>query len=185
MNIRRTIALAVLFLVFAAAGQAGDKGNKGPEITEKIFRQTSSLLVDDPLNESARDWSRLILLYALQSSNTSAALGTEELGWAGVDKGDPRRSLLLLAAYASGNIRSQLSSGVKRNDRYSGLLALFGVYRALQKRDGKFSISAVETLLARHKEAKLMPYLQKLDEDKPAKMTDDDEAVIRRIMRTR
>jgi hypothetical protein len=184
MNVGRTILFAVLLLAFGAAGYAGDKDSKGPKITDKIFRQTSALLLDDPLSRSARDWSRLILLYALETPNAASAFSSEELRWAGVEKDDPR-SLLLLAAYAAGNIQSQLNSGVKRNDRYSGLLTLFRVYRVLRDQKKPLQIAAVDDLLALHEKNKLIAHLQELDEKKPAKMTSHDEAVIRRLMRTR
>ncbi|HTU94080.1 MAG TPA: hypothetical protein VMF69_28625 [Gemmataceae bacterium] len=181
--------MVLLLLAFVSAGHADDKKNKGPEITDKIFRQTSSLLLDDPLNKSAPDWSRLILLYALGKPNADFVLGPEELRWIGLEK-DDRRSLLLLAAYSSGNIQSQLNSGVKRNDRYSGLLSLFRVYRALRDQtlhDQKksFTLAAVDELLALHKEAKLLPHLQKLEEKKQAKLTPAEDQAIQRLMRTR
>ena len=184
MNIGRTIPLAVLLLAFGAAGAAQDKDSKGPKITDKIFRQTSSLLLDDPLNKSARDWSRLILLYTLQAPNAGVAFGPEELRWIGLGI-DDSHSQLLLAAYAAGNIGSQLNSGVKRNDRYSGLLTLFRVYRALREKNKEFRIADVDDLLALHERNKLIPQLQKLDEEKPAKMTPEGEAVLRRLMKTR
>ena len=181
MNIRRTILFAVLLL---ACGAADDKNSKGLKITDKVFRQTSSLLLDDPLNKSARDWSRLILLYTSQAPNATVALGLEELRWLGLGI-DDSHSQLLLAAYAAGNIQSQLNSGVKRNDRYSGLLTLFRVYRALREQNKSYTIAAVDTLLGLHEQNKLMSHLQKLDEEKPAKMTPEGEAVLRRLMRTR
>ena len=184
MNARRTILLAVLLLAFASAGRADDKDSKGPTISDQIVRQTSSVLLEDPLNKSARDWARLILLYTQQKSNVEVLFGSEELRWSGVEKGDPS-SLLLLAAYAAGNIQSQLNSGVKRNDRYSGLLTLFRVYRALREKNAQFRIAAVEDLLARHKEAKLTPHLQKLEEKKSAPLTPAEEAALRNLLRPR
>jgi hypothetical protein len=185
MNIRRMMPLGALLVVFASAGNAQKKDNKGPEITDQIFRQTSSLLLDDPLNRSARDWSRLILLYALQPSKTVVVgLGPEELHWIGLEENDSR-SVLLLAAYVSGNLRSQLNSGVKRNDRYSGLLTLFRVYRALREQNKGFRIADVNDLLNLHTENKLIAHLQKLDETKPAKRTRVEEAIIRKIMEMR
>lgn len=184
MNARRTILLAVLLFAFGPAGHADDKDSKGPKISDQIVRQTSSLLVEDPLSRSARDWARLILLYVQQTSNAAVVLGREELRWADVDKDDPR-SLLLLAAYAAGNIQSQLNSGVKRNDRYSGLLTLFRVYRALREQKAQFRIAAVDDLLALHKEGKLMPHLQKLDEKKQVRLTPAEEKALRNLMKPR
>jgi hypothetical protein len=183
MNHCRIITLMMLFLAFAAV-HAGQRDRSGPEISDKVFRQTSALFLEDPLNKSARDWARLIMLYSLQTSNAAIVFGREELRWAGLDR-DDSRSLLLLAAYSAGNIQSQLNSGVKRNDRYSGLLTLFRVYRALREQNEQFRVSAVDELLALHEEAKLVPHLQRLDEKKSAKLTPAEEKVIRDLMRIR
>jgi hypothetical protein len=184
MNANRTLTLTLLLLAFSSAGQTAQKERKSPKITEQIFRQTSSLYINDPLNRSARDWARLILLYALDAPNAAVVLGREEWRWTGMHVRDSR-SLYLFAAYEAGNLQSQLNSGVKRNDRYSGLLTLFRVYRALQEQDKKFHVDAVENLLTLHQEGKLVQHLQKLDEKKPSKLTPTEEQMIRDLMRTR
>lgn len=180
----RIISLTALLVAAGFAGGADPKELKSPAISDKVFRQTSSLFLDDPLNKSARDWARLVLLYSLQTSNAAVIFGREELHWTGLDRDEPR-SLLLLAAYSVGNIQSQLNSGIKRNDRYSGLLTLFRVYRALHEQNGQFRIPAVEDLLALHEDAKLVQHLEKLDAKKPAKLTPAEEKAIRDLMRTR
>lgn len=184
MNICRNVCFCVLLMGAASAVRADEREKKGPAIGDKTFRQISSLLLSDPLNKSARDWSRLIMLYALQTSNAALVFSREELHWVDFGSDNPH-TLLLLAAYAAGNIRSQLNSGVKRNDRYSGLLTLFRVYRALRENNATFKIAAVEDLLVLHQENKLMPHLQKLDEKKPAKLTAEQEAEIRKLMKIR
>lgn len=184
MNNCRTISLTLLVLVFGSSSLAEQKDRKGPEISDKVFRQSSALFLDDPLNKSAPDWARLILLYSQQTSSAAVVFGREELSWSGLDRDHPR-SLLLLAAYSAGNIQSQLNSGVKRNDRYSGLLTLFRVYRALREQNEQFRISSVEDLLTRHEEGRLVLHLQNLEAKKPAKLTPEEEGAIRRLMRTR
>jgi hypothetical protein len=184
MKIWRTTALVLFLAALGPVLGANQKENKGFKISAKTFRQTGSLLLEDPLNRSNRDWSRIILLYALSASDAEVVLGREELHWAGIENNDPR-ALLLLAAYASGNIQSQLNSGVKRNDRYSGLISLFRVYRALQHSDQKFRVAAVDEFLSLHQEDKLVRHLQKLDEQKPEKMTPAEEALVRRLITPR
>jgi hypothetical protein len=184
MNNCRTISLTLLVLVFGSSSLAEQKDRKGPEISDKVFRQSSALFLDDPLNKSAPDWARLILLYSQQTSSAAVVFGREELSWSGLDRDHPR-SLLLLAAYSAGNIQSQLNSGVKRNDRYSGLLTLFRVYRALREQNEQFRISSVDDLLALHEEGKLVPRLQNLEAKKPVKLTPAEEEAIHKLMRTR
>ncbi len=71
------------------------------------------------------------MTFTAQTPKAAVVIGDEELKWFGKD--DERRGLLM-AAFSSGNVQSQLNSGVVRNDRYSGLLSLFKVYRALRRR---------------------------------------------------
>jgi hypothetical protein len=184
MNNHRTGFLALLFLALGPAVGAGEKDRKGPEITDKMFRQTSSLFLDDPLNKLANYWARLIMLYSQQTSNAAVIFGKEELRWVALDRNDPR-SLLLLAAYSVGNIQSQLNSGVNRSDRYSGVLTLFRVYRVLREQNKEYRVAAVDDLLSLHKEAKLVPHLQKLDAEKSVKLTPVEEEAIRQLMKVR
>ncbi len=169
----------VSVLVVLAATNAHAEEKKGPTISDKTFRRASFLLLDDPLSKTARDSARLILLYTLQKPNAAVGLSRQELRWIG--KGD-QRSLLLLAAYAAGDVGSQLNSGVKRNDRYSGLLCLFRVYRALREKEESFKVSEVEDLLQLHQEGKLVNHLQKLEEKTPTKLSPAEEQVIRKLM---
>ncbi len=184
MNIPRAISLTLLLIAFGSIGHATQKERTGPKITAQTFRGLSFRFLDDPLNKSSPDWARLILLYALDSSDVAIVLGREERSWVGLDDNNPR-SLQLLAAYEIGNVQSQLNSGVKRSDRYSGMLTLFRVYRALQEKDDKFKVKAVEQLLALHQEGKLLQHLQKLEATQPAKLTPVEEQIIRNLMKTR
>jgi hypothetical protein len=181
----RIVCLALLLtgLVSAAPAQQGKKS--GIKISDETFRQVSATFLNDPTNKSASDWSRLIMLYTLDSpKDAEVAFGSDEWSWAGLD-GDDSHALLLLAAYSSGNLLSQLNSGVKRNDRYSGVLTLFRVYRTLCEKKKQLKIDVVDKLLELHKENKLLAHLRELDKKKAAKLTPAEEAGVRRLMRTR
>jgi len=184
MNItRNTLVIFIFsFVAFAPAlGQKKDKEIKRPEITDKDFRQIAALLINDPLNRAAADRSRLIVLYSLQTQSAQFLLGTSEFSWFAVEK-DPDRALLLLAGYLAGNIQSQLNSGVKRNDPYSGLLTLFQVYRALQKQDKRYVIAEVDDLLALHQEDKLVDHLRKFNDKRPTKIAPETETLLRKLI---
>lgn len=182
MKTNRIVGICLLALVVTTL-RAEERKKPGVKISDKSFRQIGSTFLNDPLYKSARDYARLIMLYTLESSNT-VVLGDDEWKWSGLDR-DDSRALLLLAAYSTGNIQSQLNSGVKRNDRYSGLLTLFHVYRTLREVDEKFKVAAVDELLALHQEDKLLPYLHELEKNKPMKWTPAQEAAVRRLMKTR
>lgn len=184
MKCWRTLSVAVFCLLLNAVGHTAQKESKGLKLTELDFRRTGSLLLNDPLSRSNPDRARLILLYTLDMTDAAVVLGPEEWRWIGLEEHNPY-SLQLLAAYEVGNLQSQLNSGVKRTDRYSGLLTLFRVYRAVYEKDKKIKLDAVENLLALHKEGKLISHLQTLDERKPKKLTPVEDQRIRDLMRTR
>lgn len=181
MKTWQMIGMTVMLLAVVSAARSDERKKPGVTISDQNFRQISSTLLNDPGHRSAGDWSRLILLYTMQTSSAAVVLGSEEMHWVALDPGE-RRCLLLLAAYAAGNIQSQLNSGVKRNDRYSGLLTLFRVYRVLQEQDAKFKILAVDRLFSLHREDKLLEHLRKLDEKKPTKLSPEEEEAIRILM---
>lgn len=176
----RAVALSMLLLPASAAAAADEP--KGPKLSEKNFRDISSLLMSDPLNKSARDWSRLVMLYTLQTSDAVVILGRDELRW--IDS-DGKYGTVLLAAYLSGNIQSQLNSGVKRNDRYAGLLSLFRAYRALRENDKDFKIPQVDDLLSLQQEDRLLKHLQKFEDERPTRLGPIEIETIRKLMKTR
>jgi hypothetical protein len=178
MTAFRPACLSVLCCAcLAAPAPAADP----PELTEKDFRAASAVLTADPLGDRAEVAARVVLIYVMQTPDAAVMLGEDELAWAGIRK-DDKRSLPLLAAYLAGNAQSQLNSGVKRNDRYAGLLSLFGVYRQLKAKDKDFRIAEVEDLLKLHKDDKLLPHLIELEKKKPTKLTAEEEAAIKKLM---
>ena len=90
-------------------------------------------------------------------------------------KKEDDRSLLLFAAYVGGNTRSQLLSGVKQNDRYSGLVTLFAVYRRLQAKDKEYRIAEVDHLRKLHEGGKLLAHLVELERKMPTKLSPEAE----------
>ena len=173
---RMTCVSALLSVLLAGGGRTEEKKR---DISEKEFRRATVLLLEDPLGKNGKDIARLCLLFTMQTPDAAIVLGKEEMEWVGKDK---ERGLLLLAAYAAGNAASQLDSGVKRNDRYAGLLYLFRVYRTLRQKDRKFKIPAVDELRKLHKEDKLVKHLLELEKKKPTKLSPEDEKAIRKIL---
>jgi hypothetical protein len=176
MSVPRIIAPALLVVVLTpAVVPAAD--NK-PMVSEKQFRRAAARLLEDPLSDESRELAKAVLVFTMETPDAAVFLGQEELQWTGKED---KRSLLLLAAYLAGNVESQLNSGVKRNDRYAGLLALFRVYRALQAKDKEFKIAAVDELLKLHRQDQLVKHLLQLEQKKPTKLTPEDEEAIRKL----
>lgn len=177
MTTLRIITLyALLAIIVVATGAQAQE--KQPEITEKQFWRASLLFMEDPLGESAKEYAKAILVFTSQTPKAAVFLGEEEMRWVGKDD---QRGLLLFTAYIAGNTQSQLRSGVKRNDRYAGLLHLFHVYRGLQERDKEFKIAEVEELLKLHREGQLVKHLLDLEAKKPTKLTPEDEEALRKL----
>jgi len=80
--------------------------------------------------------------------------------WLRADKEYDHKTTLMIA-FTTGNIRSQLDSGVCRDDPYSGLLTVFRVYRHLKKANPEWTIPEIENLLELHRQGKLMEHLAK------------------------
>jgi hypothetical protein len=176
MTVLRSVGLGVLL---AAVGLAAAHGQgKGPQVSEKDFRRAHLRLLEDPLGKSAKEDAKVIMLFAMQTPRAAVVLRKEEMNWFGKDE---KRGLLLLAAYAAGNTESQLNSGVKRNDRYAGLLSLFRVYRLLRQQDGSFKNAEVEQLLKLHGEDRLLKYVLELEQKAPTKLSPEDEKALEKV----
>jgi hypothetical protein len=169
---------SLLLCACAAFPARGD--DRKPDVTEKQFRRASLALLEDPLGDSAPDQAKQVVLFTMQTPDAAVALGREEMKWTGKDD---KRGLLLLAAYLAGDVQSQLNSGVQRNDRYAGLLSLFGVYRRLREQDKDFHVAEVDELLKLHADDKLTGYLADLEKRKPTKLTPEEEEAIQKLLK--
>jgi hypothetical protein len=168
-------------LVLLASGPTLADEKKGEKLTDKQFGRLLTVFLEDPLHENGKEVAKLLVIYTLQTPRAAVMLGAPEMKWIGKKEDD--RSLLLFAAYVSGNTRSQLLSGVKQNDRYSGLVTLFAVYRRLQDKDKKFKIAEVDELRKLHRDGKLMAHLVEMEKKMPTKLSPDDEKAIRDFLK--
>lgn len=160
------IALAV-GAVCPALTRAEDKDKEEKvKISDQEFNRVLYALLLNPNQEKAEDLAKVIVAFTAQTPKSNVMLGKEEMKWFGMtkdaDKKD-KRPLLLFAAYTGANTQAQIATGVKRNDRYAGLLGVFQVYRALREKDAKFKVPALDELLELHKERKLAAHLAELD----------------------
>jgi len=96
--------------------------------------------------------SNTILRYSLESDDVVVDLGSDSVPWF-----DAKRELsdlahsgergILLVAYLSGSVRSQLQTGKPDPNPYSGWVAMLRMYHALKIREG-VTIPEVEALVA-------------------------------------
>jgi hypothetical protein len=75
----------------------------------------------------------------------------------------------LLSAYRAGNIKAQFDAGVKRSDRYSGMIQVFKIYHLIQKKDENYKVKEIEDLKRLHAKGKLMEHLKKVGPKKKKK----------------
>jgi hypothetical protein len=178
--VRVTLSLTLfvaLYLVSSQPARADDKPGEG--LTDQEFGRLLSMFLDDPLHEKGKAVAKGLVVFTLQTPDAAVVLGEPEMKWVG-KAGD--RSTLLFAAYVAGNTRAQLLTGVKQNDRYSGLMALFAVYRRLQEKDAGFKIDEVETLRKLHREGKLLEHLAELEKKAPTKLTPEAEKSLKELL---
>lgn len=171
--------LTVLVLLVPASARADEK--KSEELTDQQFNRLLTVFLEDPLHEKGKDIAKLLVVSTMQTPKAAVMLGEPELKWLGKKEDD--RGLLLLAAYVSGNTRSQLLSGVKQNDRYSGLVTLFAVYQRLQDKDKDYKIAEVEELRKLHRDGKLLAHLVEMEKKAPTKLSPEDEKAIKELLK--
>jgi hypothetical protein len=170
--------LAALALLVCGPARAGEKTGEG--LTDQQFDRLLTRFLEDPLQEKAKEVAKLLVVYTLQTPKAAVVLGEPEMKWLGKREDD--RSLLLFAAYVSGNTRSQLLSGVKQNDRYSGLLTLFAVYRRLQAKDKGYKIAEVEKLRRLHADGQLLAHLVEMERKMPTKLSPEQEKALKELL---
>lgn len=166
----RTVALCAVLIAVGSgpvAAQKKDGDKETPKISEKDFYRVFFSLLLDPTNDKAEDAAKIVMAFTTRTPKSAVLIGKDELEWCGMTKDaaarKDRRPLLLMAAYTGGNTQAQIATGVRRNDRYAGLLAVFEVYRKLRAKDKDFKVAALDSLLALHKAGKLSGHLAELD----------------------
>lgn len=178
ITLLRTLATVVLAAVFSSSLAAAEPR---PEMNDRDFSRLGVVFLENPLADAAPRYARLLLAFAMQAKSVAVVMGDEEIKWVGIKTKD-KHSLLLFAAYCAGNVQSQLNSGVKRNDRYAGLLYLFRVYRFLQEKDKDYKLDEIEDLLAFHREGNLLKYVVELEKKKPTKLSPEVEEALRKLL---
>ena len=65
MNVSRPVWFGILLCVLSSA--AVQAAEKKPELTEKQFGRLGVMLLEEPLGDSARDYAKGILIFAMQT----------------------------------------------------------------------------------------------------------------------
>ena len=147
------LATVSVFLFLSMTNLASAKA----AVSETSVRQAIATFLRMPASPSSKRSMSTIVTFASESDDVSVTVSQKAVPWYG-DK-EVQHGEVLLCAFISGNILSQLDTGVNRDDSYSGLVKVFRVYRYLQKRRKGYSVPAVDRLLQVHKDGKLMKHL--------------------------
>lgn len=165
--------ICLLFMAIALTGSASppeapprtpqnrievDPNNISPQAARRLIE--AFLL--DPAGANGRAAMPLVLRFAAQSEAVDVQVVPEVVSWLG--EGEDERLRILHGAFIAGNVAAQLDTGVNRHDPYSGLVAVFRVYRALRTQDPAFISAGVEVHLRRYRDGTLMQYLVELQE---------------------
>jgi len=150
---RGILGFAVVAAVVVTAGALAAE----TQISEEAVRSAIETFLQNPTvpSESARTIALFTeesdAVHVIVNLDVSCTYLREKYGHTGE----------LMMAFVAGNIRSQLDSGIYGDDPYSGLLAVFRVYRHLKKANTDWTIPEVETLLDLHRQGKLAEHLAK------------------------
>jgi hypothetical protein len=130
-----------------------------PAITKEIALKAMMIFRDDPLSEDGRAAATLIITFVDKNHDVLVALNKKVFPVFNAPGVSQKETSLLLAAFAAGNVDSQLLRGVKKDDAYAGDLQLIQTYRQLQKKNPKLKIAAVEKMAEMEQRGELKRYL--------------------------
>lgn len=155
--------ILLVHTIIAVASTDALAQGKPAVVTPKQFRQHSRAFMQDPFSKEKKH-ERGIMLFAIQSKAVTVMLTKQDLPMFGTDA---KYRGKLMAAFIAGNIESQLRTGVKRNNRYAGILHLLQMHRFIQKKDAKYRNAALDDILKLHKAGKLLAHVVALEKQSP------------------
>ena len=138
-------SLAILSLVLApSTALLSDPLQRDDEA--KIRAQIEQFLAD-PTSESSADAAKAIAVYVTESKVVDVDISTKVCVWV-LSNAEQGTKELLLAAFMAGNVRSQLDTGTKQDDSYSGIVQALRVYRALKAQNPNLKEAGMDRFAA-------------------------------------
>jgi hypothetical protein len=130
-----------------------------PVITKETALKAIAIFRNDPLSEDGRGAAALIVMFVDKNHDVLVELSKKAFPVFGAPGVSQKETSLLLAAFAAGNVDSQLLRGVKKDDPYAGDLQLIQTYRQLQTKNPKLKITAIEKMVEMERRGELKHYL--------------------------
>jgi hypothetical protein len=150
--------LAIPPLAFAALA-ISTAVSAEPVITKEVALKAIAIFRDDPLSEDGRGAAALIVMFVDKNHDVLVELSKKAFPVFDAPGVSQKETSLLLAAFAAGNVDSQLLRGVKKDDPYAGDLQLIQTYRQLQTKNPKLKITAIEKMAEMERRGGLKHYL--------------------------
>ena len=155
----RRLALFFLAVLAALPVQAADPA---PTITKDIALKAIAAFRRDPASELGRGSAAIIVQFAEKSPDVDIKVTERVTPWI-MAKPPSKHGPTLLAAFIAGNTRSQLESGVGKDDPLAGVTQVIETYRQLQRTDPQLKLPEVEKLIDLQTRGKLRAYLNGVD----------------------
>jgi hypothetical protein len=170
MSLNRSLAVLSLLLAPPAAivlePQAPDD--------EARIRAQIELFLADPTSETGSDAASAIAVYVNESKAVDVQISTKVCVWvlSGAEQDTKEK---LLAAFMAGNVRSQLDTGTKRDDSYSGIVQALRVYRALKAQNPSLKEAGMERFATMQAKGELNQHILDLRAEAVGKPTKDEQ----------
>lgn len=102
----------------------------------------------NPVGPQAREISRNIVLYSIQSEEVEVSMSTGTSAEFFFKENLPdEAAAILMGAFLVGNIEPQLQKKVAKDHSYEGVVYMLSVYRQLKAKDGKLHSPSLERYL--------------------------------------
>jgi len=133
-------------------------GNLLGASSEARVKQNIEMLLRNPMSEEAKSAGAAIIEFAGESPDYHIELEVAYLPWV-KDRGLPKGSQILLAAFIAGNLREQMRKNTSKPEPYAGVLAALQVYEKIKQTNDSFHIPKAEKFLTMERDGKLRQYI--------------------------
>jgi len=136
--------LGLLFIIiFSLCSTA-----QAEKISKDIALKAIEIFENEPLSQDGEGAASIITEYASESEDIDIVISDKIITWLVSNDKDPyyKYRAILLAAYLTGNVKSQIVQGVAQDDPYSGLNQVLKTYHQLQKQDMSFNLQEIEEI---------------------------------------
>ncbi len=154
------IRLPLIFLVVALAGwTVGGDAATTESVSKDAVLAAIVIFEKDPSSKEGFAAASTIMSFAKKNGAVHLSLSKAVVPWfKGGDASDADTRSMLLTAYVSGNIRSQLQSGKAEDDIYAGWQQVFLTYDQLHQINPTVKLPEIDALKDKEKAGTLRAF---------------------------